>query len=114
MQYNARKQGYAASFPGAAHSILLDTGRPAGSMIVFRSSSQMRLIDIALLPEYRGHGIGGQIISDLIREAGNLKLPLRLSVACGNPAIHLYRRLGFVSLGSDAMYIEMERVPTSD
>ncbi len=114
MQYSARRQGYAASFPGAAHSILVDAGQPAGSMIVSRSASEIRLVDIALLPEHRGHGIGAHVISDLIREAGLVRIPLRLSVACGNPAIHLYQRLGFVSVKTDAMYIEMERVPTSD
>ena len=114
MQYSARRQGYAASFPSAAHSVLLDAGQPAGSMIVARSASEIRLVDIALLPEHRGLGIGAQVISDLIREAEIRKIPLRLSVACGNPAIHLYQRLGLVPMKTDAMYIEMERVPTSD
>ncbi len=113
MQFHARRQSYLASFPGADHSILVSADGPVGSMIVSRSASEIRLVDIAFLAEHRGRGFGAQVISDLIHESQLLKVPLRLSVLRGNPAIHLYQRLGFVPLPSDAMYIEMEQAPTS-
>ena len=77
-------------------------------MIVDRAAQEIRLVDIALLPEHRNRGYGGREVADLIRLAESLTLPLRLSVLRGNPAIRLYARLGLVWKGSDGMYIEME------
>jgi ribosomal protein S18 acetylase RimI-like enzyme len=108
MQFRARTQSYTFSYPGAAHSILLSGELPVGSAIVWRSPSEIRLVDIAFLPEYRQRGWGALWIARLIGEAADAGFPLRLSVARGNRAIRLYQRLGFVPLGGDPMYIEME------
>jgi ribosomal protein S18 acetylase RimI-like enzyme len=108
MQYRARCQSYAAAFERAEHSVLLADGVPAGFMIVARGPSETRLVDIALLPEYRGRGLGGSAILGLIRETGAGSVPLRLSVQRGNPAIRLYQRLGFSIVSAGGVYIEME------
>jgi GNAT superfamily N-acetyltransferase len=108
MQYSMRRQSYAAGYPGARHSVLLLGGVPAGAAIVYRTQSEMRLIDIALLAGFRNRGMGGKWIAELIAEARSATLPLRLSVFHGNPARHLYERLGFVPRDEGPMYIEME------
>jgi ribosomal protein S18 acetylase RimI-like enzyme len=108
MQFRARRLSYSASYPDAEESILVDGEASIGIMIVSRAPSELRLVDIALLPEFRGRGFGAQVLSGLVRQAEAAELPLRLSVANGNPAFRLYQRLGFVSIGGDAMYIEME------
>ena len=108
MQFEARRRSYEAQYPSATESIIMDENTPAGSWIVFRGPSEIRLVDIALLPEHRGRGIGSRLISTLIREAMDSNLPLRLSVLRGNRAIRLYERLGFVVISSDSMYLEME------
>ena len=108
MQYRARCQSYRAAFPEAECLVLLENGVDAGSMIVARTGAEIRLVDIALFPEYRGRGLGAAAIDGLIREAAQSSMAVRLSVLCGNPAIRLYRRLGFDVISSDPMYIEME------
>lgn len=108
MQYRARCQSYATAFEQAEHSVLLADGAPAGFMIVARGPSEVRLVDIALLPEHRGHGLGASAILGLIRETSAGSIPLRLSVHRGNPAIRLYQRLGFSAVSADSVYIEME------
>jgi ribosomal protein S18 acetylase RimI-like enzyme len=108
MQYRARCLSYAAAYPDAQESIVLEGQMPVGAMIVSRSPLEVRLVDIALLPEHRGRGLGKLILSDLIRQEESSGYPVRLSVSRGNPALRLYQRLGFVSTGEDAMYIEME------
>jgi ribosomal protein S18 acetylase RimI-like enzyme len=108
MQFNIRRQSYAAAYPEAVCNILLAGGTPAGSATVWRGPLEIRLVDIALLPEFRNRGMGREWLSDLIREAQSAKLPLRLSVFRGNPAGRLYERLGFAPKGGDSMYIEME------
>lgn len=90
MQFRARTQSYASAYPGAAHTILMVEGAAAGSAIVWRSESEVRLVDIALLPEFRNRGLGTQFIARLIHEAAAAHLPLRLSVFRGNRAERLY------------------------
>ena len=107
MQYRARAQSYAA-YPAAEHSILLLGDVPAGAAIVCRTPAEVRLVDIALLPDFQNRGLGGRWISALIAEARSLSLPLRLSVARGNPALRLYERLGFARTEDGPMYIEMQ------
>jgi ribosomal protein S18 acetylase RimI-like enzyme len=78
-------------------------------LIVERTENEIRLVDIALLPEFRGQEIGGEIIKDLISEAENRRLPLTLTVLKTNDgALRLYQRLGFKSVADDAIYISME------
>ena len=111
MQFNARQQWYETSYSHAQHQVIEQNGTPIGRLMVLREASSSSLIDIALLPEYRGQGIGGDLIRELIRQCGEGKVPLRLQVLRNNPARRLYERLGFVQTGEDQMYIQMERPP---
>ncbi|HEV2704604.1 MAG TPA: GNAT family N-acetyltransferase [Pyrinomonadaceae bacterium] len=52
-------------------------------------------LGIALLPEYRGRGIGTALLERLLQEAKSLYPAISLSVAPHNPAMRLYRRFGF-------------------
>lgn len=111
MQFEVRSRGYRAAYPSAIESLIFIDNVPAGSMIVFRSSVEIRIVDIALLPQFRGQGIGSQLIGDLVSESIHSNIPLRLSVHRGNSAARLYERHGFVAKSGDAMYCEMERAP---
>jgi ribosomal protein S18 acetylase RimI-like enzyme len=112
MQFDARKRGYAATYPSAENSIVSIGDVPAGSLIIFRGPGEIRLVDIALLPEFRGRGCGGEVIRMLISEAADAGSALRLSVLRSNRATQLYERLGFIARGGDEMYCEMECAPT--
>ena len=52
-------------------------------------------LGIALLPEYRGQGIGTALLEHLLEAAKNIYPAISLSVSPNNPAIRLYERLGF-------------------
>jgi ribosomal protein S18 acetylase RimI-like enzyme len=78
-------------------------------LIVNLSAENLRLVDISLLPEFSGSGVGTKIISDLQSEAGEKNLPLILNVARNNPsAFRLYQKLGFQTTGEEEMYVSME------
>jgi len=80
-------------------------GRTAvGVLIVHRSSEEIRVVDVALLPTRRGAGLGTWLLHRLMDEAGGTKLPLRLQVLKANPALRLYLRLGFSPVGENRLY----------
>jgi len=108
MQFSLQTKHYHQYYPDAAYQIVLWGGRPIGRLYVHRGNDQILLIDIALLPEYRGAGIGGQLIKDLLLEAVADGKPVRIHVEWENPALRLYTRLGFQLLESKGVYYLME------
>jgi len=54
---------------------------------------------IGIKPEHQGHGIGTLLLQHLLSEAPARYPAVGLSVRDGNPAIHLYERQGFQTIG---------------
>jgi ribosomal protein S18 acetylase RimI-like enzyme len=52
-------------------------------------------VSVAVLPGYRGQGVGTRLLRCLLDLAAVRFPALSLSVAAQNPAVRLYRRLGF-------------------
>jgi ribosomal protein S18 acetylase RimI-like enzyme len=107
MQFLAQRRGYAAQFPGAHHHIVLRDGAPAGRLYVDRRPGAIRVVDIALLPEHRGAGLGGALLRELLVEAAGSRSLVCLHVLHANPALRLYERLGFTRTGVDGLHLAL-------
>jgi ribosomal protein S18 acetylase RimI-like enzyme len=109
VQYNAQRGWYETAFPQAEEQIVELDHAPIGRMIVWKAGDgASTLVDISLLPEHRGHGIGGGLIRDLLEQCKKADIPLRLQVLRTNPAARLYQRLGFHKVGEDDLYFQMQ------
>jgi GNAT superfamily N-acetyltransferase len=108
MQFNAQQQGYRSAFPNGDFSIILLRDQAVGRIVIDRAEPAYRLVDIALLPAHRGHGLGGTLVQSLMREATAAHRPVRLSVIKGQRASRLYQRLGFANTGDDGFREQME------
>ncbi len=113
MQFNAQRQHYKTYYHHAEYSIIMVGNISIGRMIVDRSLTPILLIDIALLLEYRGRGIGTQLLKDLLAEASRVDTSVMLHVESFNPAMRLYERLGFIKTGTQGIYEEMTWFPAS-
>jgi ribosomal protein S18 acetylase RimI-like enzyme len=111
MQFNAQQQWYQATYSTAENQIIEKDHEPIGRMIVQHEGGTWRLLDISLLPEHRGQGIGGELIRNLINECVAAGAVLQLQVVNTNPAQRLYERLGFIKTGQDQIYTQMELRP---
>jgi ribosomal protein S18 acetylase RimI-like enzyme len=78
---------------------------------VARWPEEIRIVDIALLPEYRGMRIGTRLLRALISESEESGKPLSIHVERFNPALRLYERLGFRQKADKDVYLLMERLP---
>jgi GNAT superfamily N-acetyltransferase len=103
-QFGAQAQYY-ANYPNTTFSIILCDGQPAGRLYVARWEQEHRLIDIALLPEFRGRGIGTYFMRQLQAEAASVGKPLTLHVEVFNPARQWYERLGFVLVEDKGLHL---------
>jgi ribosomal protein S18 acetylase RimI-like enzyme len=112
-QFDAQHTYYQEQFTEAAFDLVLVDGEPAGRLYVDRREEEIRLIDIALMPEHRGQGIGGRLMRDLLAEAEGAGKPVRIHVERENPAMRLYVRLGFRRVEDQGVYHLMEWSPGS-
>lgn len=112
-QFYAQKAHYEEHFPDAAFDLILVDGLPAGRLYVDRREDEIRLVDIALLPESCGQGIGGRILSEILAEGEKKDLLVRIHVEANNPAMRLYKRLGFEKIEEQGVYHLMEWTPAS-
>lgn len=94
-QFHFQTLHYRRYYNGASFEIILHDERPIGRIYVHRGAEDIRLMDIALLPEYRSAGIGTWVTRNLLDEAARSQKPVTLHVEPYNPAVRLYQRLGF-------------------
>lgn len=107
-QFQAQSHAY-ANYRDTSFKVVLVDGEPAGRLIVARWPEEMRVVDIALLPEYRGCGIGGTLMRGVIDEAEERGVKTSIHVERFNPAQHLYTRLGFRLVSETGVYMLLER-----
>ena len=108
MQFEAQHRHYQEHYPEAAFQIIERGGTPIGRLYVARWEKEIRIVDIALMPEARGLGIGTQLIGQLQEEARAAGKTLSIHVEKFNPAFHLYDRLGFKPVKEVGVYVLME------
>jgi ribosomal protein S18 acetylase RimI-like enzyme len=111
MQSMAQLAEYKKSYPGAAFQIIMYKKKPAGRFYTWENDDEFRLIDITLLPLFRGKGIGSFLLKELIKKSNTTAKKISLHVEPINPALHLYRRLGFIYIKNNGRYFYMERKP---
>jgi len=113
MQYTARQRSYHTAFARAEHSVISDGQFAIGAWIVDRTREEVRLVDIAVVPEHRSRGLGHRLLERLMAEARAAEKPLRLQVLKTNPAIRLYTRLGFTPTRDSGFHVQMEWTPAA-
>jgi ribosomal protein S18 acetylase RimI-like enzyme len=109
MQFTLQDAHYRGNYPGASFDVLVVGGLPAGRLYVSRRPEEIRVMDIALLPEFRRRGIGERVLRDVLAEADRDGVPVSLSVAWNNPARRLYERVGFSVVADQGVYLLMVR-----
>ena len=110
-QFELQRRHYVEHYPGASLSVITLGGRDIGRLYVDRWDDEIRLMDIALLPEFRNRGIGQSLIQELLDEARRTNKLLSCYVEESNPAKRLYERMGFVEAGQHTFYRLMHCKP---
>ena len=107
-QFTAQDAHYRQHYPSAQYSIIERDGVAAGRLFVDRWEKEIRIMDIALLPDHRGAGIGTGLLRELQEEARAAGKALSIHVEKFNPALRLYERLGFRGKEDKGVYLLME------
>lgn len=112
MQFHAQSSHYRQYYQAADFLIILVGSVPAGRLCIHRGGSEMRIVDIALLPEFRGRGVGTKLLRGVLEEADMTGAAVTMHVEKSNRAQDLYRRLGFDPVEDKDVHWLMRREPS--
>lgn len=104
MQFQAQHTFYQDQFKQAEFNIVCKDNADIGRLYTDVRSDEIRIIDIALLPNYRRMGLGKKLLDGVITKAKQLDLPITIHVEKNNPAMNLYKRLGFEVIEDQGVY----------
>ncbi len=106
-QFEAQSRQYRESYPNATFDLILLDNAAIGRLYLEECQTQIRVIDIALLPQYRCQGIGSRFLRGIKQGATVLNKTVSIHVQQNNPALYLYQRLGFNKVGEYGIYVQM-------
>jgi GNAT superfamily N-acetyltransferase len=104
MQFTAQDAHYKTYYPSARYHVIECDGEPVGRLYVDRWEREIRIMDIALLTEWRGRGIGSGLLEALQTEGAAVGKVLSIHVEKFNPALQWYERLGFQAVEDKDVY----------
>jgi ribosomal protein S18 acetylase RimI-like enzyme len=114
VQFEAQRQSYLLQTPDAEYSVIRCGETAVGRLIVERTPTELHIVDIALLPQFRRQGIGSYLMKEILSEAEETKKSVRLFVERFNPALFWYQGLGFEPVSSGPIYLEMVGRPACE
>ena len=103
-QFRAQHAHYQKYYPEADWLVTRHGSEDVGRLYIERWPTQHRIIDITFLPEHRGRGFGEALLRDLLEEAAAAGKDVSIHVEKFNPAMGLYRRLGFKCVEDKGVY----------
>jgi ribosomal protein S18 acetylase RimI-like enzyme len=103
-QFEQQHSYYSSNYVGADRLLVQFQQEPIGRVYVYRSASDIRLMDIAILRSRRARGFGRAMLAELIDESDRSGARISLHVESNNPAMAWYRRLGFEHLEDRGVY----------
>jgi ribosomal protein S18 acetylase RimI-like enzyme len=106
-QFDAQSAHYRHYDPATFDIVEVD-GVPVGRLYVARWRDEIRVMDIAILPEHRGAGIGSALLRGVLEEGARSGKRVSIHVEKHNPALGLYERLGFRPAADDGINLRME------
>ena len=110
-QFAAQYEHYNIHYPTCERNIIEKDGAPIGRLWVDEWRDQIRLVDIALLPEFRGSGIGSRLLHEILDRGTAAGKPVTIHVEAFNPALRLYQRLGFERVDTNGVHYLMRWTP---
>ncbi|WP_309713911.1 GNAT family N-acetyltransferase [Armatimonas sp.] len=108
-QFQSQHTYYHQTWPHATYDIVELHGEPIGRIYVDVRPDELGLMEITLLPEHRGKGLGTALIQQVLAQAASQGLGVGLFVEPQNPAQRLYARLGFGFVEDHTMYHYLRR-----
>ena len=112
-QFALQRDYYRQHYEAAEFLVMVEGDTPIGRIYLHQGRDEIRLMEIALIQQRQGFGIGTRLISALCQLANDDNCELTLHVERDNPAVRLYQRLGFTLREERGVNLFLGRLPTA-
>jgi GNAT superfamily N-acetyltransferase len=109
MQVRAAERRRSLSFPMAASYVVLDDEECVGRLVIDAARDQLRVLDLVLLPQWQGRGIGTTVMLGLCQLADERRLPIVLDVPRDHGVVTFLRRMGFAQEDLSVTSVSLRR-----
>lgn len=113
-QFDAQRSWYDRTIPNCSRQVILVGDEPAGRLYLDEQPAETCVVDIAILPEFRGRGVGSSLLARIVDEAGGRGASVFLHVEHNNPALGWYTRRGFVVEDDQGVHLLLRWRPGDD
>jgi len=107
-QHKAQDDYYHQRYPHAQYSVITQDDIPVGRIYILREPNEIRMMDITLLPEHRGQGIGTPLIREVMEEGKREGKAVQIYVESFNRSRTLFERLGFMPIREEGFNLLFE------
>jgi GNAT superfamily N-acetyltransferase len=118
MQFESRDATYRSQYPDALFAIVERNGSACGRVVVDEAAGGVAggvgggvacIVDLELMPQSRGGGIGSALMTSLVGWLGERCATVRCTVLASNEAsLRMCRRAGFVAIADNPPQVELE------
>ena len=112
-QFDAQAAHYKKHYPDSQFLIVERESRPVGRLYIWRTAAEIRIMDLAIIGEFRGQGIGTTLLTRLLDEGREAGRKVTIHVEKFNPALRLNERLGFRIVADLEVYWFLEWSPAA-
>lgn len=103
-QFQCQWTHYREHYPRCEWQIVQSEGQDIGRILIDRRADHIHVVDIALMPAWRGAGVGSHLLGQVLEEGARSHQPVTVHVEVFNPAQRLYYRLGFRQVETSGPY----------
>ncbi len=112
MQFASQTATYRAQFPMACFDIIEQRDKPIGRLVIDPGGEAGCIVDMALLPECRGLGLGSTILAHVLERFAKLQRPVLCKVLAHNEAsLRMCRRAGFRQIDYIPPFLQLQWSP---
>ena len=106
-QFDAQSSYYSSEYQDPVHHVIKLADEPVGRLYVNRTDTEIAILDITVLSQYRGRGIGSSIVGDLLDEARRSDKSVQVYAETFNPSQEFFTKRGFKIENNDGVNLKL-------
>jgi ribosomal protein S18 acetylase RimI-like enzyme len=111
MQFEAQQAYYRERYPNASFDLIKTHDRPIGRLYLAELTDEIRIIDIAFLPDRFDRNVFVELIEEILQKGEESGKPVRIYLENNDPQTEIFVNLGFQKIEEHGIYFLWQREP---